>query len=418
MPRRGTYLFKRKGSNNWWLRFQYSVEFGRTHKVERSLGTSDRTEAEILAADAIKAHKRFLLTRRAQAQGTLKTELGPKYEPGKQHTLADGTRVFATDEQLFYLDDAGVVTRTEPNGKAAFLSFDSVRDQRELGALLPKQANTDDAIIETWIKHRSLSKHIVAEAYTVWELFKQITHEKPLRRCSRDDGRKLVAHLFEAGNKSQTVAKKLSHLCAAVNLAIDEGKLTFNPFANIAPKADDGIIRLPLGDDDMALVRSHLHELREEDQLLWKWLAMTGMRLEEPFQVSDEYKENGIRYVIVGTKTTTSKRRVPLPDALLSSLPAKIEDTLFTDTPETAAKRLRYFLKRLEISHDSKRGTGDPRKVVHSLRHRAKDKLRAVRCPLDIQYELLGHEVKTVASGYGRGYPVAELKDWMEKIGF
>jgi integrase len=214
------------------------------------------------------------------------------------------------------------------------------------------------------------------------------------------------------------VAKKLSHLRAAVNLAIDEGKLTFNPFTNVAPKADDGVIRVPLNDDDMALVRSHLHELRDEDQLLWKWLATSGMRLEEPFQVTDEHRENGVRYVIVGTKTATSKRRVPIPEIILPSVPARIEGSLFSDTPETAAKRLRYFLKRLGISHDSKRGTGDQRKVVHSLRHRAKDRLRAVRCPLDVQYELLGHEVRTVASGYGRGYPVAELKTWVDKIDF
>jgi integrase len=54
----------------------------------------------------------------------------------------------------------------------------------------------------------------------------------------------------------------------------------------------------------------------------------------------------------------------------------------------------------------------------HSLRHRAKDRLRAEGCPLDIQYELLGHETKTVASGYGHGSPVPLLRKWIDKVGF
>ena len=57
-------------------------------------------------------------------------------------------------------------------------------------------------------------------------------------------------------------------------------------------------------------------------------------------------------------------------------------------------------------------------KVAHSLRHRAKDRLRAEGCPLDIQYELLGHETKTVASGYGHGSPVPLLRKWLDKVRF
>ena len=62
-------------------------------------------------------------------------------------------------------------------------------------------------------------------------------------------------------------------------------------------------------------------------------------------------------------------------------------------------------------------GIADVRKVVHSLRHRSKDRLRAEGCPLDVQYELLGHETKTVASGYGHGSPVPLLRKWLDKIG-
>jgi len=78
--------------------------------------------------------------------------------------------------------------------------------------------------------------------------------------------------------------------------------------------------------------------------------------------------------------------------------------------PRTASKRLNRFLNDC--------GIVDPRNVIHSLRHRAQDRLRAAGCPTDVRYELLGHEKKTVAAGYGVGHPLTLLKKWVDKIGF
>jgi integrase len=114
--------------------------------------------------------------------------------------------------------------------------------------------------------------------------------------------------------------------------------------------------------------------------------------------------------VIVGHKTPQSLRRVPLPAGVLAHLPKAITKPLFKGGEPAASKRLNRYLRDV--------GVADTRKVIHSLRHRAKDRLRAEGCPLDIQYELLGHETKTVASGYGHGSPVPLLKKWLDKIGF
>ena len=101
-------------------------------------------------------------------------------------------------------------------------------------------------------------------------------------------------------------------------------------------------------------------------------------------------------------------RRVPLPADVLPYLPATIKGPLFKS--DGASKRLNTFLRAV--------GIADPAKCVHSLRHRAKDRLRAAGCPLNLQYELLGHESRTVASGYGNGSPVPLLKEWIDQIGF
>jgi len=124
---------------------------------------------------------------------------------------------------------------------------------------------------------------------------------------------------------------------------------------------------------------------------------------------SDE-TESGIHYVIVGHKTPQSKRRVAFPDSVLPFLPSAITGRLFEGNAPPASKRLNGFLRDIGIT--------DTRKVLHSLRHPAKDRLRAARCDHKMQQWLLGHDEKTVSDGYGEGPPVTDLKEWIDKIGF
>jgi integrase len=280
--------------------------------------------------------------------------------------------------------------------------------------------NTDDGVLETYIKHAGITGYYEREARAVWEIFKKLC-DKPLKDATRNDGRKLVAHFEVQELKSATIAKKVGWLTSAVNLAIKEGTLKFNPFSGVVPQRDDAERRLPLSDADIAQCRAKLDKLSDADQLLFRVLATTGMRLSEAFQIDGEGTEGGVRFVIVGKKTDQSLRRVPMPAALLPHLPKPIKGKLFPltagtlkRTSDAASKRLMRFLR------DDKEGCGitDARKVIHSLRHRAKDRSRAVGCPLNVQYELFGHEEKTIAAGYGVGSPVPLLKKWIDKIGF
>ena len=77
-------------------------------------------------------------------------------------------------------------------------------------------------------------------------------------------------------------------------------RIKFNPFSKVMPDGEDALVRLPIDDDDMRLMRRHLDELTIEEQLLWTWLANTGMRLSEPVGINEEFSEGGVRFVIVG----------------------------------------------------------------------------------------------------------------------
>ena len=425
--RKRDYLFKRDGSQYWHVRFQMN---GRS--VAKSLKTTDKSEAEILALPFIREHKARLMAARPRWSEATWT---PRYQPNKMHTLDDGSRFLATERELHHLDADGNVVRREPNGGLAqelvnvplpsVVHFGNPKLARHAFPDLPRGVpmidasvldrpalptkNGDDAIFETYLKHANVTGYGEREARHVWALFKTLTDGKPLKDCTRDDGRKLVAHFEEQGLKSASIRKKVMWVRAAVNFAIDEGKLTFNPFSSIVPDKGDKTKRLPLDDADMKAVKRNLDKLSAADQLLLRLLAATGMRLSEAFEIDSELKERGVRYVIVGRKTEQSERRVPLPASVLPHLPQTIKGPLFRGDPNRASKRLNLFLNAC--------GIADPRKVVHSLRHRAQDQLRAAGCPEDVRWALLGHEQKTVAAGYGEGFPVPLLRKWIDKIG-
>jgi integrase len=434
--RHGGYLFQRAGSSNWYVKLRTPGE----KRKEVSLGTPDKLQAEIAAAPLVADHKAKLLAARPR----LEASWAHRLEPGREHAAPDGGgKIVATDRELIHIGHNGGILKIEPNGGPAhrlvnmpmgaiIVGDTPARPLTELRRLygggpvinldrLERPATAaktaDDAILETYLKHAGITGHYDREARATWALYKTLTDSKPLKDASRDDGRKLVTHFEGEGNKSATITKKIGWLTAAVNLAIKEGKLKFNPFSGVVPQRDDAERRLPLSDADIAEAKSKLGKLSDADQLLFRVLATTGMRLSEAFQIDGEGAEGGARFVIVGKKTDQSLRRVPLPRDLLPYLPATIKGKLFQRigtlkrTSDAASKRLMRFLR-------DDCGITDTRKVVHSLRHRAKDRSRAAGCPLNVQYELFGHEEKTIAAGYGVGSPVPLLKKWIDKIGF
>ena len=413
------YLFQRPDSKFWQLKLQSP-----DGRREISLRTTDKAQAEIFALPLIAEHKQKLLAARPALAPVWWHEL----EPGRTHAGPDGGSIIATDRDLIHIGPDGLIIKTVPNGRQVMQVTNAPLDlerpavaarwHRTVQELIngPRTAVTtfsdDDKIIETYLLHTKLSERQQREVRAVWALFRELCPQVKLANATRDDGRKLVAILQQHGNKSATIQKKVTWLTAAVNFAIKEGTLKFNPFAAIVPNLADATRRLPFRDDDMQVIRDNLGKLSPRDQLMVRVLATTGMRLGEAFQIDGEQKERGVRFVIVGSKTEQSERRVPLPDALLPHLPATITGPLFpNDNAKLASTRLNRGLRRIGIADD-------PAKVIHSFRHRAQDRLRAAGCRPDIRHEILGHEKKTIAEGYGEGSPVPFLKRWIDRIGF
>jgi integrase len=445
------YLFQRKEGGNWYVRLQPPGD----KLTERSLGTPDLKAAEIAAADLIKHHKALMYQRRqARVTTFVHKDWIHDYEPGL-HTLPEGGHVMATETVLTFTDAAGKITGTKPNGGPVvhlsgaplpaaleFQVFDDAMAGKigegpvgsERSKFVAAKSHPDDVVLETYLTHSGIIEvkngaTIINDAIRerqareVWRIFRTIVG-KPLRECTREDGRAIVAYMVDEAEaddreiKSATLRRRMVPLVAAVNLAIDEGKHKgINPFAACVPKRDDEDERAPFDDDDMKKIRANLHKLDKNDQLLLRVLATTGMRRGEAFEISGERIEDGIRYCEVGTKTPQSRRRVPFPKALLTHLPKKITGPLFTGRMDSAGKRLGAFL------HDI--GINDPDKApMHSFRHRAANRLRRAGVPEDLREAIGGWAdgKKKVSRKYGnkhgRGFPLKMLKEAIDKIGF
>ncbi|MHC2018700.1 tyrosine-type recombinase/integrase [Methylobacterium sp. CM6247] len=379
-------------------------------KVERrSLRTLDRAEAEILAVPIIAQYRLDLWEHQNRRKKRFFVESVDTIYPIGESTLPDGTEVVATRLSAYLMRLGEPAEKVDNYRLNLTPRFDHDEANRREAA--PPKAQGGDAdlpILEAYLALKKRNAYYAKEARDTWALFGRLVDGKAMKDCTREDGRKLVAHLQERGDKSATIVKKLNYLGAAVNYAIGEGLLTSNPFAKIAPQIHDASRRVPYDDEEMAKVALALPGFDPQSRLLWLLLASTGMRLGEAFHINSEKIEKGIRYVEIGSKNAQSRRRLPLPDAVLPLLPEKITGQLF----KSNSKNLGRVLQRLV----RKAGADGEGKVLHSLRHRAKDRMRAEGCPVEVQYELFGHEEKTVAAGYGHGSPMTVLKPWIDKI--
>ncbi|CAX25029.1 putative integrase [Methylorubrum extorquens DM4] len=409
MPKSVGYLYKKRDSTNWWIKLQYPASTGRP-MVRKSLGTADRIEAEIIALPMIQQHKRDLYFLRQNVTRKLQVGAVRTRYPLGDSTLADGTKVFATQMTAVLIRD-GVLVAQEDNFLLDLTDVTRTFDPEEAAKPKPEPVDNDLALLDEYLRFKGHDPEsaYAAEARSTWAEFKAFTGGKLIKDCDRTNGRAYVAFLRGKDLKTATVVKRVNFLAAPINHANETGDLKGNPFFKVVDHKDDKLERLCFDADDMALANAHmLPKLGKDERLMWLILAATGMRHSEAFAIREEFREDGIRYVRVGKKTDSSKRRVPLPDCLLPHLPAKITGPLFEDP------NLKNISKNLLRA--VRRGvTKDKRKVVYSLRHRVHTRLREIGCPQDIQKEIVGH--KNGDHGNYGTFALRTLKPWIDQIG-
>ncbi|TIW27514.1 MAG: hypothetical protein E5V63_09200 [Mesorhizobium sp.] len=329
---------------------------------------------------------------------------------------------------LWY-DMAGEYERAEERGEKPKVSLEVIRaigEQR-----LPPETYTVAKALQFWLeskrgsdeaKNKRQENHVKSlQSRLVAVLGKDAVTKRPLEKFKREDARKVRDALLVDLNPN-SVRRMLTILRAAFNRTIREHDLdTKNPLEKLEIKGASASRedRYPFTEGEMKALAPVMAKGKGDAlSILWTILRDTGARNSEICQrtVSEVDIENASISIPVG-KSKNAVRTVPLSPAALEGLKMLVDgkggtDFLFpsyatgrkTDSASQALmKRLRTVIK-------------DKKKVVYSLRHRLKDRLRDTDCPADIQEEIMGHDAQNVAKNYGRGYSLEKKRSYLERV--
>lgn len=252
--------------------------------------------------------------------------------------------------------------------------------------------------------------------------------DKPLDRYARVDANGLRDKLLKQGLAPQSVKRMFSVLRTIFNLAINEHTL---PCQNIFNRIEFGVItktqkRLPVPDTNIRSIQAECRLIDNSNRWLIALISDTGMRLSEALGLTvhdivlnnDTPHINLIEHSWRPLKTASSVRKIPLVGASLWAAERIINKSSgdkafpqYTTNTECKGNSASAALNKWLRPHLPKHC------VIHSFRHSLRDRLRAVQCPSDIIDAIGGWSGnKSVGQGYGQGYPLSVLSEWMKKI--
>jgi integrase len=248
---------------------------------------------------------------------------------------------------------------------------------------------------------------------------------RPIDQYTSADAAKYRDWLVEKGLASSSVKRVFSSVKAIVNLAINElGVDSKNAFAGVyLASRGDAKKRKPLSNDSLKHLQNACIEADDDLRWLVAMISDTGMRLAEAAGLHvDDIVLGDTPYVYVkphawrSLKTTSSERKIPLVGAALWAaqriklmsdsycFPRYVDGVKCNSNSASAA--LNKWLKTA-----TKQDV-----VIHGLRHTFRDRLRALEAPLDMIDQLGGWSLQSVGQGYGDGYSIEKLSEWMLKF--
>jgi integrase len=253
--------------------------------------------------------------------------------------------------------------------------------------------------------------------------------DRNLQSFSRSDALQFRDWLVARGFAGSSVTRCFSNINAVFNFAVSEFALNItNPFRGVYHDRQAGVVtRKPIPMQDIRKVQRACRDLNDDMRWLIAIASDTGMRLAEVAGLGREdlYDLDGpMPYLKVqrhpwrGLKTASSERLVPLVGEALwgarQAYPqAKGSEFLFprynragTTSANSASAALNKWMEQFVPNGCT----------MHSFRHSMRDRLRAVQCPSDITDQIGGWARAGVGQGYGSGYPLEILHNWMVAI--
>lgn len=246
--------------------------------------------------------------------------------------------------------------------------------------------------------------------------FEKVTLQQLTRQHAKDTRDYMLRMRKRDGScvSPASVQRWMNILTAMITYALNEFDVNDtcrNPFRGLPMNVSSGVGRIDKRDTlPDEIVDRMRYKLTGDLALIWRVLAGTGCRLGEVtgLRIEDIILEGKYPHLSIEghlgrrLKTTSSARLVPLVgDALDAaresvSLPGRSGPAF----PSYGRYRGSDAASAILMKH-LREITNDKKHVVHSLRHRMKDKLRLAGITKDIQDVILGHACSSVGEGYG-----------------
>jgi integrase len=308
------------------------------------------------------------------------------------------------------------------HSSSSSLKVDTKQPQSDCPSLL----NALEVYLEQKGKGRPKTFRVAAERSCNYLI--GLSGNKPLAGYTRQDALQFRDWLVARGLTGSSITRNFSYLKAVINFALSEYALDIrNPFVGIYHDRSSGVlVRKPIPITDIRNVQSECRVIDDDMRWLIALISDTGMRLAEGAGLLKQDfigLDADLPYVCVtkhpwrNLKTASSDRKIPLVGEALWAARRIIEaDTAsnfafsrYNRGSTTAANSASAALNKW-LKHYVQAGC-----TMHSFRHSMRDRLRAVQCPADITDQIGGWTTDGVGQGYGSGYPLSVLRDWLEK---
>ena len=255
-----------------------------------------------------------------------------------------------------------------------------------------------------------------------------LSGNKPLSDYTRQDALQFRDWLVARGLTGSSVTRNFSYLKAVINFALSEYALDVrNPFIGVYHDRSAGVlVRKPIPMEAIRNVQSECHAIDDDMRWLIALISDTGMRLAEGAGLLKEDfvgLDTGQPYVLMtkhpwrNLKTASSERKIPLVGEALWAAKRIVE----ADTASDFAFP-RYNMRSATAANSASAALNKWLKqyvpdgcTMHSFRHSMRDRLRAVQCPSDVTDQIGGWTTDGVGQGYGSGYPMSVLQEWLKK---
>jgi len=252
--------------------------------------------------------------------------------------------------------------------------------------------------------------------------------DRPLDEYSSSDAAMYRDYLLKKGLNTASVKRNFSTIRSIINLTIQEHGLDCrNAFSKVyLPDLDDVKQRKPIPIEDIRQIQKDCVSYDDEARWLVSLISDTGMRLSEAagLHIDDIKLDDEVPHINLKPhpwrrlKTKGSQRQIPLVGASLWAA-----QRIKSNTNNSPYAFPRYTSNKGTNANSASAALNKWLKsrvpegcVIHSFRHSLRDRLRDVQCPSDMIDQIGGWSTLGIGQGYGDGYDLMMLENWMNRI--